>query len=191
MVGEDTKRSRGETGLFRDANRCCASLGVVVRLLLVEPAVSNEFLPVIQLAITPVIVLTGVGALMLTLTNRLGRVVDRTRSLAGQMRQEAASERAHLEGQLEILWRRAKLIRLAVTFAGLSMFFSCVLVLAIFVDASVDREFGLELVVIFVAAVMSLILAIGAFLLDVWISLQALALEVAKARESGSGEGEQ
>ena len=153
----------------------------------VENAGANEFVPVIQLAITPVILLSGVGALMLTLTNRLGRVVDRTRALAGQMRHSAEDERAHLEGQLDILWRRAKLVRLAVTFAGLSMFFSCGLVLAIFVDASIRRTFGLELVVMFVAAVLSLILAIIAFLRDIWLSLQALALEVAKARETKTG----
>ena len=144
---------------------------------------SSEFLPVIQLAITPVILLSGVGALMLTLTNRLGRVVDRTRALAGQMRQGAADERAHFEGQLAILWRRAKLVRLAVTFAGLSMFFSCVLVLAIFVDASMTGKFGVELVVIFIASVVSLIAAITAFLRDIWLSLEALGLEVTKARE--------
>ncbi|MGH7960179.1 MAG: DUF2721 domain-containing protein [Opitutaceae bacterium] len=144
---------------------------------------SSEFLPVIELAVTPVILLTGVGALMLTLTNRLGRVVDRTRSLAGEMRQAAAVERPHLEGQLTILWRRAKLIRLAVTFAGLSMVFSCGLVLVIFVDASIGRQFGLELVVIFVASVLSLISALVAFLRDIYLSLHALAMEVAKARE--------
>ena len=150
---------------------------------------SSEFLPVIQLAITPVILLTGVGALMLTLTNRLGRVVDRTRALAGQMRQSASDERPHLESQLAILWRRAKLVRLAVTFAGLSMFFSCALVLAIFVDASMTKKFGLELVVIFIASVVSLIAAITAFLKDIWLSLNALSLEVAKARESCPQEG--
>jgi hypothetical protein len=144
---------------------------------------SSEFLPVIELAVTPVILLTGVGALMLTLTNRLGRVVDRTRALAGQMRQAAADEWPHLEGQLTILWRRAKLVRLAVTFAGLSMFFSCALVMTIFIDALINRPFGTELVVIFLASVVSLISAIVAFLRDVWVSLQALALEVTKARE--------
>jgi hypothetical protein len=148
----------------------------------VENVNSGEFLSVIQLAITPVILLSGVGALMLTLTNRLGRVVDRTRALAGQMRQAAAEERAHFEGQLAILWRRAKLVRLAVTFAGLSMFFSCVLVLAIFVDASL-KNFGVELVVIFIASVVALIAALTAFLRDIWLSLEALGLEVAKARE--------
>lgn len=145
---------------------------------------SSEFLPVIQLAITPVILLSGVGALMLTLTNRMGRVVDRTRGLAGQMRQAVADERLHLESQLAILWRRAKLVRLAVTFAGLSMFFSCVLVLVIFIDASVRRTFGLELVVIFIASLLSLIAALTAFLRDIWLSLEALSLEVTKARES-------
>jgi hypothetical protein len=149
----------------------------------VENLGRSEFLPVIELAVTPVILLTGVGALMLTLTNRLGRVVDRTRTLAGQMRLGRDEEWSHLDGQIKILWRRAKLIRLAVTLAGLSMFFSCGLVLAIFVDASLGRDFGIELVVIFVAAVVSLILAVVAFLRDVWISLHALALEVAKARE--------
>ena len=148
-----------------------------------ENVSSSEFLPVIQLAITPVILLSGVGALMLTLTNRLGRVVDRTRALAGQMRQSPGVERAHFEGQMAILWRRAKLVRLAVTFAGLSMFFSCVLVLAIFVDASARKNFGAGLVVIFISSIVSLIAAITAFLRDIWLSLESLSLEVAKARE--------
>ena len=82
-----------------------------------------------------------------------------------------------------ILWRRAKLIRLAVTLAGLSMFFSCVLVLAIFVDAMMGRAFGLELVIIFIASVLSLISSVVAFLRDIFVSLHALALEVAKACE--------
>ena len=151
----------------------------------VENVGPREFLPLIQLAITPVILLSGVGALMLTLTNRLGRVVDRIRALAGQMRLVVPIEQAHLEGQLAILWRRAKLVRLAVTFAGLSMFFACVLVLAIFVDAALDRDFGLELVVFFIASVLSLISALVAFLRDIWLSLHALALEVARARASG------
>jgi hypothetical protein len=148
----------------------------------VENVSSPAFLPLIQLAITPVILLTGVGALMITLTNRLGRVVDRTRALAMQMRLVQANDRTNLEDQLTILWRRAKLIRLAVTFAGLSMLFACLLVLAIFLNAAVGRDFGLTLVVVFVACVLSLILALIAFLRDIWLALHALALEIANVR---------
>jgi hypothetical protein len=151
----------------------------------VDPQAANSFLPVIQLAITPVILLSGVGALMLTLTNRLGRVVDRTRALAGQLRQAANGERPHLEQQLDILWRRANLVRRAVTYAGLSMLLSCVLVMMIFLDALRGRS-GVELVVIFVASVLCLILALIAFLRDIFMALAALKLEVDKARKPHS-----
>jgi len=150
----------------------------------VEIEVRDSFVSVIQLAITPVILLSGVGALMLTLTNRMGRVVDRTRSLAGMMQQAEVPDRAHLDTQLKILWRRAKLVRLAVTFAGLSMLFSCVLVMIIFIDA-IRGKFGIELVITFAASVICLILALTAFLRDIWMSLWALRLEVEKAHETG------
>jgi hypothetical protein len=148
-------------------------------------APSNSFLPVIQTAVTPVILLSGVGALMITLTNRMGRVVDRTRALAGELRKAAATDRAHVESQLGILWRRAKLVRIAVTFAGISMLLSCLLVMAIFVDVSVEKDFSLELVVVFVGSVVCLIAALVAFLRDIWMSLWALKLEVDRARQAG------
>lgn len=150
-----------------------------------ENVASGDFLQVIQLAITPVILLSGVGALLLTLTNRMGRIVDRTRSLAAQLREGAEGERGHVERQLAIMWRRAKLVRVAVTFAGLSMLLSCLLVMAIFVDMSVERDFSLQLVVVFVASVLCLIAALVAFLRDIWMSLWALRLEVDAATRSG------
>ena len=41
-----------------------------------EPLTSGTLLPIIQLSITPVILISGEGALMLTLTGRMGRIVD-------------------------------------------------------------------------------------------------------------------
>ncbi len=147
-----------------------------------ENAASSSLLPVIQLAITPVILISGVGALMITLTNRMGRIVDRTRTLAGQVRAAPAADRGHFDNQLGILWRRAKLIRIAVTLAGLSMLLSCLLVMAIFADASMARDFGAPLVVVFLGSVICLAAALIAFLRDVWMSLWALRLEVERAR---------
>ncbi len=121
---------------------------------------------------------------MITLTNRMGRIVDRTRSLAGQAQQAADGTRAHIAEQLAIMWRRAKLVRLAVTLAGLSMLFSCLLVMVIFVDAFFDRHFGIEAVAIFGVSVASLILSLVAFLRDIWMSLWALKIEVDRASRS-------
>jgi hypothetical protein len=147
---------------------------------------TSALLPIIQLAITPVILISGVGALMLTLTNRMARIVDRTRTLAGLARQLGeGDERQHVETQLGIMWRRAKLIRMAVTFAGLSMLVACGLVIVIFANAVLDGDLVVLLVVCFMASILLLIAALGAFLRDIYVSLQALHLEVLKARRSG------
>lgn len=148
----------------------------------------SALLPIIQLAITPVILISGEGALMLTLTNRMGRIVDRTRSLAVQVRalgsgESAGAERRHLGSQLEIMWRRARLIRRAVTFAGLSMLLACGLVLLTFATAVLKSDFAVFGLVVFMASILLLIAALVAFLRDIYVSLHALQLEVARARE--------
>lgn len=142
----------------------------------------DSLLPMIELAITPVILLSGVGALMITLTNRMGRVVDRTRALAVQLQSAGPAERGHVDGQLAILWRRAKLVRLAVTLAGFSMLLSCVLVVGLFLDALEWWSLRAALVILFAGSLVCLIAALVAFLRDIWMSLRALRLEVERAR---------
>ncbi|HYC70863.1 MAG TPA: DUF2721 domain-containing protein [Opitutaceae bacterium] len=146
----------------------------------------DSLLSIIQLAITPVILISGMGALMLTLTNRMGRIVDRTRSLAGHVQTAAGrdepGEREHLERQLEILWRRALLIRRAVTFNGMSMLVSCLLVVAIFADAMRDWNLEVVLMCLFAASMLLLIASLVTFLRDIFVSLHALRLEVDRAR---------
>lgn len=155
-----------------------------------DDIIPSRYLPVIQLAISPMILMTGVGGLMLTLTNRMARIVDRTRDLAEKVRGAGGADRTHLQTQLGIMWRRAKLIRQAVTLAGVSMLMACFLVVLVFIDASVEQEFGLELVATFLASILSLIAALLTFLRDIWVSLHALKLEVERAdrpQEAGAG----
>lgn len=143
---------------------------------------AEVLLPMIQLAITPVILITGLGSLLLTMTNRLGRIVDRTRILAGQARgATAGEERAHIESQLRILFRRAKLVRMAVSLAAMSMFVSGMLVVAIFLSALLGIESGLLLLAFFVAAIGLLLGALVYFLRDINQALNALGLEVRRA----------
>ena len=40
---------------------------------------------IIQLAIAPVFLLTGIGTMLVVLTNRLGRIIDRTRVLEDRL----------------------------------------------------------------------------------------------------------
>lgn len=79
----------------------------------------TELVPILQLAIGPVILISGVGMLLLTFTNRFGRVVDRTRGLVRELAAGPATAQAGLlRAQAEILTRRASILRLSITLAA-------------------------------------------------------------------------
>lgn len=148
---------------------------------------ADDLLSSIQLAITPVILITGIGSLLLTMTNRMGRVVDRTRILAGQARgvQGDAVERAHIEAQLRIMYRRAGLVRQAVSFAALSMVCSGLLVVAIFADVLTAGGLRVCVMALFALSVACLLTGLVFFLRDIHLSLSALGLEVERALTGG------
>jgi hypothetical protein len=60
----------------------------------------HELIPVLQVAIGPVILISGVGLLLLTLTNRYGRTIDRSRQIVREKRECAEADRHRLEGQV-------------------------------------------------------------------------------------------
>ncbi|MEO7700947.1 MAG: DUF2721 domain-containing protein [Opitutus sp.] len=142
---------------------------------------TNSLIPLIQTSTTPVILISGMGLLLLTMTNRMGRIIDRTRLYAVQLRQASGPERRPLELQLNLTWRRAKIVRLALTAATSSMLMSSALVIVIFVGALLGRDLGKLMLGLFSAAILLLVAALTAFLRDIFVSLTALKLEVDQA----------
>jgi hypothetical protein len=45
----------------------------------------KDVIPLLQIAIGPVILISGVGLLLLSMTNRFGRIIDRSRILAQEL----------------------------------------------------------------------------------------------------------
>lgn len=144
---------------------------------------TSSLLSIIQLSTTPVILISGMGLLLLTMTNRMGRIIDRTRLYASQLRQAEEAERRQLEIQLELTWRRAKIVRLSLTFATSSMLVSSALVVTIFLGAILRVDLSALMLVLFLAAIGLLMAALVVFLRDIFVSLSALRLEVRQARE--------
>jgi hypothetical protein len=141
----------------------------------------KAILPLIQLSITPVILISGLGALVISMTTRMGRIVDRSRNLAGLVRQAKGEERKHIEHQLEIMFRRARLMRLAMTLVISSIFTSGLLILLLFVGQLLEVEIAKAVLGVFMLSVVFMVGGMGAFIRDVFVSLQALDLEVTRA----------
>lgn len=132
-----------------------------------------ELIPVLQMAIGPVILISGIGLLLLSMTNRFGRVIDRARLVAEGARQGKSPRFAE---QLKILHRRAALLRLAITMAAVSVLLAATLVMAIFVTAIVSQT-TIHLVILFSGSMICLIASLIFFLQDLNLSLEAMKLD--------------
>lgn len=145
----------------------------------------EELIPVLQTAIGPVILISGIGLLLLTMTNRLGRVIDRARGLSAELLTADDAARARIERQLDILWSRARMIRLSISLAAISALCAALLVIVLFGTALVSAGSAWLVAGLFAACMASLIASLLVFLHDINKSLAALRLELEGARPPG------
>lgn len=138
----------------------------------------NQLIPVLQIAIGPVILISGVGLLLLTMTNRLGRAVDRIRALAQEYRKAPESEQAAIAEQIEMIYRRAKLIRLSIVLAGFSVLLAAVLIITLFLMTLFEFEVAALVALLFAASIGSLVGSVAAFVWDIYWGLAALKMEL-------------
>jgi hypothetical protein len=137
----------------------------------------SELIPVLQIAVAPVILISGVGLLLLSLTNRFGRAVDRSRQLVRELRDASEADRQQLEGQVENLYQRAKLIQTAIILAAISVLFAAVLIMTLFFAALLKLEAAFLIGLLFICCLTSLIFSLITFIMDIRLSLKALRLE--------------
>ena len=145
----------------------------------------RELIPVLQVAIGPVILISGVGLLLLTQTNRYGRTIDRARQLVHELRELAGADRQRLEGQIDILYRRARLLRLSILLAGVSVLLVSLLITVLFLTALLKLEAGLLVSLLFIACLVALSGSLVAFIRDINLSLVALRLELGDETPKG------
>ena len=138
----------------------------------------SELIPVLQISVGPVILISGVGLLLLSLTNRFGRAVDRSRQLIREMREASGATRQRLAGQVQILVRRAQLIQLAIILGATSVLFAAVMIISLFSTALLQWEMAVSISALFILCLISLIGSLVAFIMDIRLSLKALKLEL-------------
>ena len=125
---------------------------------------------VIQLAVAPVFLLTGVGAILGVLINRLSRIIDRYRLLEKSII-DAGTRAATIE-QLEmaILSRRARLIHWAISLCTVGALFICVVVATLFIGSMLSVGVSQAIALMFVSAMLALIAGLMSFLREITLA---------------------
>src|SRR3984957_1553753 len=137
---------------------------------------------VIQVALTPVFLLSGVASLLGVLSTRLGRVADRGDAAAEQLKTPDPVERTRLEVRLIYLRRRSHVLDAAVMMGALGGIATCFAALLLFVGTLRDQA-GISLFVAFGLALLFTVGALGAFLIEMLLASHGIRDLAAKADE--------
>ncbi len=128
----------------------------------------------LQLAVSPVILISAYGLLLLSMTNRLGRAIDRARQLV----REGSPVK---EEQITIIARRAVRIRSAIVFTSLALIAAALLVLVLFGSVHLTINIASVVAVLFIGSLVSLVIGLTYFLVDIFASLHAMQAELESA----------
>ena len=133
-------------------------------------------------SIAPVIVISGVGLLLLSISNRYGRAIDRVRLLAREMGESdpESARRRHLTEQLRLTNDRAHILKRSMLYASVCIFFVSLTILSLFAEHLVGLQRDFLALPCFAACLVCLVVSIYFSIRDISVSLAALELEVSE-----------
>ena len=131
----------------------------------------------IQVALTPIFLMTAIGVTLNVLTNRLARIVDRARRLEDSVvRGDAVIGGGDVHEQLRALVRRSRCINASITLIIASGLLITLVVVMLFLDAFLHWQLNVFVAVGFVLSMLSLSGSLLAFLIEVRIATSSVRI---------------
>ena len=128
-----------------------------------------EIASVIQMAVAPAFLLTGVGAILAVMTARLTRIVDRFRVL-----HEGSK---YKQKELSLLILRGRWTHWAIALTTISALLICVLIAMIFISTEISFNLDQLISILFIMAMTSLIFGLLSFLKEVGLSKSVMNID--------------
>jgi len=123
---------------------------------------------VIQLAVAPVFLLTGVGTILNVMTSRLSRIIDRFRVL--ERATPNADEVMSRQAEMQVLALRERVIYWAISLCTLSALLICVLIVTLFVGSVMGVQLSTAIALLFIVAMLALIGGFLSLLREIYIA---------------------
>lgn len=120
----------------------------------------------IQLAIAPVFLLAGVGTMLIVLTNRLGRLIDRSRILDDRLRANPDTECVK---ELLSLHYRAALLNIAITASTACGLLVCLVIAMLFLGDTTDLPLDQYIALCFIGGMLALLVGFVYFMREILV----------------------
>ena len=137
------------------------------------------FEQVLSAAVTPLVLISGIGLILLSLVNRYNHAIDRTRQLHNTPHEnkELFNRR---QKQVNHMYRRCQLLQRSIGFLVFSVACSGIIILLSLTQLVTGISFdGLKTMLLFLG-ILALVLSILLFFLDIRLSMKALDIELGK-----------
>ncbi|OEU64871.1 MAG: hypothetical protein BA863_01295 [Desulfovibrio sp. S3730MH75] len=139
---------------------------------------TSELIRILQGSIAPVILISGVGLILLSMTNRLARPLDQVRRVILLLNNSDYLEKSSLKRVLGILYKRCRILRAAIAMCVISIFFVSLVILMLFSTFLFGLGVGLAIKICFALCLLSLIISLGLFLWDISLTLHVVKIEI-------------
>ena len=140
----------------------------------------NSFDQILQHAVAPIVLISGVGLILLSLNNRYSNALAKSRSIINQFGNTPdATRRLNLQNQITILLSRCNILRLSIAAVVASTILSSSIVLIAVATAFLQFNPDRILMGLLFVSCLCIMIANLLFLWDIVLSLRALKLEVA------------
>jgi len=127
-----------------------------------------------QMAVTPVFLLAGVGLILNVLGVRLGRIKDRMRVLQQALVNIEGVGKEILEDERNKLTSRSKLIYTSICACAASALFVCFVIVSLFVGNLYEKDYSLLIAFLFITCMVLLIISLIFFVFEVFISTRSI-----------------
>ena len=136
------------------------------------------FLKFLQSCITPIVLISGVGLILLSLTNRLGRTIDKSRMIVINISEGKGLSDDKKRVELKILFERSKILRNSIVCISFSILTSSMLIPIMLVMNLFHFDLRLVGILLFLLSTLGIIFSSIFLFIDVRLSLKALEFEV-------------
>lgn len=128
----------------------------------------------IQLSLAPVFLLASMSGLLMVLTNRLARLIDRARELKRQVRDADQEVGRDLRQELQGQKRRMGLLMKAIEFSTVTMLLVALVVAIVFISVVAELDLALMVAPLFVLAMVCLMVAVSLLLRELQLATSQL-----------------
>lgn len=140
---------------------------------------SIPFEQVLSAAVTPLVLISGVGLILLSLVNRYNHAIDRTRQLHNTPHENEELFKRR-QKQVNHMYRRCQILKSSIGFLVLCVACSGIIILLSLLQLVTGVSFdGFKTILLFLG-ILALVVSILLFFLDVRLSMKALDIELGK-----------